>query len=406
MGEQKAVFISHSTKDRALAEILVDTIRKLGVAKGAIFCSSYRGADVNQQISKEIKEAITSSRLDIIILSNDYKQSAYCLNEAGVIWYKNWNFTLIISLPDIFGDPTAGFITTDYKQYHMDDADFCNNFVTTLYQYLHKLGVISAIADIRALEYFKRQIEEYMCHLPIIKNASFGNELKQADIQDSVQKAQWNIREMFSDSYMQQHQIPVVFYEHYTRNIELNAIEPGKMKVTTITNCRLVNLSDRPYVETLSSQFLRDYGGAEEYSGTFWRDGNEIAPEFFTVESKNCVYVTKVGPTITVAAHKSSDIEYTTTYQIAPERFFQSKLIKIPCGDYRLYAAFGQNFKEIMQQDYIFRFQVIPCVPRDFRNTVIPDSEYAELENKHVVSYSVKDGFPAGGGYAIVINKK
>lgn len=405
MGEQKAIFISHSTKDHALARILVDTIKKLGVAEGAIFCSSYRGADVNQQISREIKEAITSSRLDIIILSNDYKQSAYCLNEAGVIWYKKDNFKLIISLPDIFGEPTAGFLTTDYIQYRMDNAEFCSDFVSTLYQSLHKLGVISAIADMSAQEYFKRQIEEYMCHLPIIRNASFGNHPGQADIRDSAQKAQRNIREMFSDSYMQQHQIPVVFYEQYTRRIELNAIEPGKMNVTTTTSCRLVNLSDRPYVETLSTQFLKDRGGAEEYSGVFWRDGDKIAPELFTVESKNHFYVTLVGPRITVAAHESSYIEYTTTYQIAPERFFQSKLIKIPCGNYRLRAAFDQNFKEIMQQDYIFRFQVIPCVPRDFRNTVIPDSEYAELENKHVVSYSVKDGFPAGGGYAIAINK-
>lgn len=406
MNNQKKIFISHSTKDKALAKIFVDLAVACGISKGDIFCSSNKGTDVKQQISSEIKEALSTSKLDIIILSNDYKESMYCLNEAGIIWYKSNNYKLIVSLPEIFDEPTAGFISTDFMQCRLEDDTFCGSFFSSLIDTLYKLGVAGIVGDFSIIqENFAKQINRYKKHLPITGNLSTGNK-KTSDEQDaksSAKRAQLSIKKMFNYSYMQQ--MPVVFYEHYTRHITLEAIDPGKIKVTSTTDCTIVNLSDRPYSEFFSSQFLCKDGGSDTFSDTLYIDGKEVSFDHVNSMPNNCPYTIIDGPQVTIKPHKIVNIEYTTSYQIAPEKFFQSRLVKIPCGRYKIRAQFDKNFINIMKQDYIFRFQIIPCVPHDLSYGVVPVSEYAETEDKHFVAYNVEDGFPAGGGYVLVINK-
>lgn len=408
MAVQKTIFISHSTNDRILAGILVNTAVTCGVAKENIFCSSYKGTDVKQQISPEVKEALKSSKLDIIILSNDYKRSTYCLNEAGIIWYKSNNYKLIISLPDIFDEASAGFISTDYIQCRLSDANFCNNFISSFISILSKIGFSAAFGDYSIIfKDFTKQINKYIRHLSVVANLASGSrkEKNESDIKSLARKAQINIREMFNKSYMPLHLNPTVFYENYIRCIELNAVGLGMMEVKTITTCKLINLSNHRYTEVFSSQFLSKDGGAETFSEDFWVDGEKIALDSISETPRNCAYIIKSGPEIIVEPHKVLNIEYITSYQIAPERFFQSKLIKIPCGNYKLRANFSQDFADIMKQDYIFRFQVIPCVPHNLQNGVIPISEHAETTDKHFIAYSAENGFPAGGGYAIAISK-
>lgn len=73
------VFISHRSTDKTVAEILTTFLCGVGVPKDAVFCSSLPGNDIDQCISKEVKEALKSSAVNIAILSGDYYESAYCL---------------------------------------------------------------------------------------------------------------------------------------------------------------------------------------------------------------------------------------------------------------------------------------------------------------------------------------
>ena len=100
------IFISHRTTDRAIADILLDFFIATGISREKIFCSSLPGNDVRERISVEVKEALQNSCLNIAILSDDYYKSAYCLNEAGILWFEKTP-VIPIALPEINQRPLS-----------------------------------------------------------------------------------------------------------------------------------------------------------------------------------------------------------------------------------------------------------------------------------------------------------
>ena len=122
----QTIFISHRTTDRAIADILLDFFIATGIPKEKVFCSSLPGNDVRERISVEVKEALQNSCLNIAILSDDYYKSAYCLNEAGILWYENVP-VIPVALPEINHENMIGFLNDDYKirrLYNMDDLAY------------------------------------------------------------------------------------------------------------------------------------------------------------------------------------------------------------------------------------------------------------------------------------------
>lgn len=118
----KKNFISHSTQDKVVADIFVDFLIAVGIPRNEIFCSSLPGNNVRENITAEIRDSLDSSNIFICILSSSYYQSAYCLNEAGIVWYKD-AATIIIGLPEINIDNMQGFINKDYMIRHLDKSD-------------------------------------------------------------------------------------------------------------------------------------------------------------------------------------------------------------------------------------------------------------------------------------------
>ncbi len=78
----------------------------------AVFCSSLPGNDINEKISGEVKTALKNSTVNIAILSREYYQSAYCLNEAGVLWYEDVP-VIPIALPEINSNNMYGFLNKE-----------------------------------------------------------------------------------------------------------------------------------------------------------------------------------------------------------------------------------------------------------------------------------------------------
>ena len=126
------VFISHSTIDKAIAEMLSDFLVIAGIPRESIKCSSLPGNDVKQQISLEVRAWIKHSAVNIAILSNDYYKSAYCLNEAGILWYlKDDTPVILIAMPEIKPESMVGFLNGDYILRRLDlDTDVSKIYET------------------------------------------------------------------------------------------------------------------------------------------------------------------------------------------------------------------------------------------------------------------------------------
>lgn len=116
-----SIFISHRSSDKAVADMLLDFFIGCGVPREAVFCSSLPGNDVQEKISKEVKAALVISTINIAILSNDYYESVYCLNEAGILWFLDDKLVVPIAMPEITADKMIGFLDSEYKLRRLDN---------------------------------------------------------------------------------------------------------------------------------------------------------------------------------------------------------------------------------------------------------------------------------------------
>lgn len=119
--ERDSIFISHRATDKNVADMIMDFLVGCGVPKEKVFCSSLPGNDVQEKISAEVKTRLKESIVNIVILSKNYYKSAYCLNEAGIIWYLDEAVAIPVGLPDVDHTDMVGFLNSDYKMRRLDD---------------------------------------------------------------------------------------------------------------------------------------------------------------------------------------------------------------------------------------------------------------------------------------------
>lgn len=86
----KKIFISHSQKDLPIVDSFVDDllVGALSVKRNKIFCTSKEGTKINsgEDWRGEIQKALQSSKITILIITPNYKQSEMCLCEMGAAW--------------------------------------------------------------------------------------------------------------------------------------------------------------------------------------------------------------------------------------------------------------------------------------------------------------------------------
>lgn len=114
------IFISHRSVDKKFAEIIEIFLSPCGVPADKIFYSSLPGNDIEEEISREIKTNLQQSAINIVLLSKNYYESAYCQNEAGVVWFLD-SRKIVITLPEINENCMLGFLNSEFRR--LDNAD-------------------------------------------------------------------------------------------------------------------------------------------------------------------------------------------------------------------------------------------------------------------------------------------
>lgn len=85
-----SIFISHSSKDKAIVEEFVDEILQLGMGIDAerISCTSIEemGIPNGTKMREWIQEKVVDCKVAFLMISPNYKKSEICLNEMGAVW--------------------------------------------------------------------------------------------------------------------------------------------------------------------------------------------------------------------------------------------------------------------------------------------------------------------------------
>lgn len=109
---EKTVFISHSTKDKAIVDAFIDLILHgaLSVPIDQIFCTSTDGTKIKsgEDWRNHIKDNLLSAKINFLIITPNYKESEVCLNEMGAGWVTSAKVLPLIVAPINF--KTVGII--------------------------------------------------------------------------------------------------------------------------------------------------------------------------------------------------------------------------------------------------------------------------------------------------------
>lgn len=127
MGTKKRMlFISHSSYDRDYVSKIVDLLRKQGIGKDQLFCSSYPGYGIpgGKSIFEFLRDMFTDYELYVLfaISKENYYASPACLNEMGAAWVLGVRSVAIL-LPGTSVSDLRGAIGQDYLSIVLDSEE-------------------------------------------------------------------------------------------------------------------------------------------------------------------------------------------------------------------------------------------------------------------------------------------
>ena len=108
------IFVSHSSKDQPLVDAFVDKILRLGcgVSIDEIYCSSAPSMKTRpgRDWIDDLRHKLQGAEIIILILSDNYYDSVYCLAELGASWVLENVETYPIVVPPLAVDNIPGVI--------------------------------------------------------------------------------------------------------------------------------------------------------------------------------------------------------------------------------------------------------------------------------------------------------
>lgn len=119
------VFISHSSKDKAFVEELVELLESIGFDESNLFCSSVDGygIELGEDIFDTLKKLFYEHELFVIFVhSPRYYESPVSLNEMGAAWVLKTNFYSFLT-QDMQFDRMKGVVNSDKVAIKVDAED-------------------------------------------------------------------------------------------------------------------------------------------------------------------------------------------------------------------------------------------------------------------------------------------
>lgn len=117
------IFISHCEKDIAVVESFVDLLSHVGLTSDTLFCSSIPGYNIKQgsgDIYEYLRNEFSNNLFVIFMLSENYYNSAACLNEMGATWILKQKYQSIL-LPRFNFSQIQGAINPRDISFKLDD---------------------------------------------------------------------------------------------------------------------------------------------------------------------------------------------------------------------------------------------------------------------------------------------
>lgn len=139
--KSKSIFISHSKKNKELADKLVDLIETgVGISSNDIFCSSLEGMGIpsGTNFVDFIKSQISDPKIVIMLLTTSYFKSNFCLCELGASWILSHKIIPLIIQPLEYKDIKD--VLTGVQVLKIDDKNDLNQMQNELIDYLNISG--------------------------------------------------------------------------------------------------------------------------------------------------------------------------------------------------------------------------------------------------------------------------
>ena len=125
---EKILFISHATKDKKLITSFVEMLYSIGLKKENIFCSSIPelGVPIKEDIYDYLRNILDlESIVPVFMLSDNYYESAACLNEMGAVWIKQKDYFTFL-LPGFEFKHIKGAVNPNKSAIKLDNSEsFC-----------------------------------------------------------------------------------------------------------------------------------------------------------------------------------------------------------------------------------------------------------------------------------------
>lgn len=133
----KSVFVSHAVKNKDIADKLVDLLETgVGISDSEIFCSSLEGLGIpgGTNFVEFIRKQIKDPKVVILLLSEDYFDSQFCLAELGASWALSHRVVPILVPPLEYGDVKA--VLTGVQLLKINDSNSLNQVQSELIEAL------------------------------------------------------------------------------------------------------------------------------------------------------------------------------------------------------------------------------------------------------------------------------
>jgi len=113
------VFISHSAADAEIGERFLNFLLSIGFNKEEIFYSSkyHNGVELGKNFSDVVKENFIEAEIIVFLLTDNFYNSPFCLNEMGAAWISSDKEIVPILLGELSFNDMKGFLGSQTKTF-------------------------------------------------------------------------------------------------------------------------------------------------------------------------------------------------------------------------------------------------------------------------------------------------